>query len=96
MVSQVLLKLGVRRAKNSTIKLFLNGSTISAYSLLVVVTLLNLYAFRVIPLKATIVLLPLTLLLVWGASFWLLHERLTRPQVVGAVIILFGLAVFFL
>ena len=94
--SQVLLKLGVRRVKGSSVHLFLNLFTISAYGLLVVATLFGLYAYTVIPLKAAVVLLPLTLLLVWGASFWLLHERLSRTQVVGAMFILLGLSVFFL
>lgn len=93
-ISQVLLKFGARRAGSAAWMLYFNGYTLTAYVSLVTVTLMNLYAFRVIPLKAAVVLLPLTLLLVGIFSFLFLHERFTRKQVVGAILILAGLAVF--
>lgn len=93
-VSQILMKLGARSAESVTWRLYLNGYTLTAYASLVMVTLLNLYAFRHIPLKAAVVLLPLTLVLVVFFSVLLLHERLTRQQIVGSIVILFGLAIF--
>lgn len=93
-ISQVLLKMGAHRAGSIAWRLYLNGYTLTAYASLVVVTLLNLYAYHVIPLKAAVALLPLTLLLVAILSFWVLNERLTRKQIFGAIIILVGLLVF--
>lgn len=93
-VSQILLKVAARHAKHETWRLYLNGYTIISYISLVVVTLLNLYAYKYIPLKAAVVLLPLTLLMVVLFSILLLHEKLTQQQIVGSVIILIGLVVF--
>jgi drug/metabolite transporter (DMT)-like permease len=93
-VSQVLLKMGARRAGSEAWRLYLNCYTPGAYFILALVTLLNLYAFREVPLKAAVALLPLTLLLVAFFSFWLLRERLTRKQAWGAVLIMLGLTIF--
>ena len=93
-VSQILLKVAARRAGHEAWRLYLNLYTPIAYFSLVLVTLLNLYAYRYIPLKATVALLPLTLLLVVVFSVLLLHEKLTQQQIVGSVVILIGLAVF--
>jgi drug/metabolite transporter (DMT)-like permease len=92
--SQLILKAGVDRSRGGLRGIFLNPLTACAYAMLVGVTLLNLYAFRVVPLKAATVLLPLTLLLVSAGSHWLLRERLTRDQALGALLILAGMAVF--
>jgi drug/metabolite transporter (DMT)-like permease len=95
-VSQVLLKLGARRHGHRTIRLFLNFFTIGAYSLLFVVTLFNLYAFQRIPLKAAVVLVPSTLLLVWAASVLLLKEHFSGRQAIGAALIVLGMGIYFL
>jgi len=93
-VSQILLKAAAKRSKHETWRLYLNGYSITSYLLLVVVTLLNLYAYKYIPLKAAVVLLPLTLIMVVLFSISLLHERLSRQQIVGSAVILIGLVIF--
>lgn len=93
-LSQILMKLGARNAGSIAWRIYLNGYTVTAYIILVVVTLLNLYAFKQIPLKTGVALLPVTLLLVVFFSHWLLQERLTKKQIRGAIVILIGLVVF--
>lgn len=92
--SQILLKMAARHAKHETWRLYLNGYTIISYISLVVVTLLNLYAYKYIPLKAAVVLLPLTLIMVVLFSVLILHEKLTHQQMVGSVVIMVGLVIF--
>lgn len=93
-ISQLLIKQGTRKAKKGALWLYLNAYMLTAYFILVLVTLLSLYAYREIPLKVGLMLAPLALILVVLLSSWLLGERLTRLQVLGAVVILLGMTVF--
>ncbi len=93
-VSQLLMKLGARQRMKSRLRLYLNVYMLTAYSTLVLVTLLNLYAYHEIPLKVGLMLSPLALILVGILSSWLLKERLTRLQIFGAFVILMGVTVF--
>lgn len=92
--SQILLKVATRRAGHEAWRLYLNPYTLMAYLSLALVTLLNLYAFRHIPIKAVIIFLPLTLLLVVSFSVLLLNEKLSQQQIAGSIVILIGLLVF--
>jgi drug/metabolite transporter (DMT)-like permease len=87
------LKLGSRQTRKEAWRLYLNGYTLTAYCLLIVVTLLALYVYRNIPLKAALMFMPLTLVLIYGLSYWFLGERFTKKQLAGAVMILIGIVV---
>ena len=93
---QLLLKCGALhgKARNSLIRSYANLYTVTAYSLLLVVTLLNTYAYKYIELKIAVVLLPMTFIMVALLSFFVLGEKLTRNQMVGALLILGGTVVF--
>lgn len=93
-VSQILLKIGVKQYAQSSVRIYLNFYTFISYSLLVVVTLINLYVFKKLPLKAALIILPSTLLVVSFLSYWLLRERLSQRQAVGAGLVIAGLLVF--
>lgn len=93
-ISQLLMRQGARKTRKSALRLYLNMYMLTAYFTLVVVTLLNLYAYREIPLKVGLMLAPLALILVGLLSWWLLKEGLTRIQILGAVVILIGVTVF--
>ena len=93
-ISQLLMKMGARSVSKISWRIFFNGYTLTAYTTLLIVTLMNLYVFRLLPLKAMLIILPSTLLLVMFLSFWLLNERLTQRQIVGAVVVLLGVVVF--
>ena len=91
---QILMKMGSRSVRSISWRIYLNGYTVTAYALLLLVTVMNLYVFRVLPLKFLLVVLPLVLLLVMLLSFWLLNERMTQRQIFGAVVVLLGVVVF--
>jgi len=93
-ISQLLMKQGARKLRKSALRLYFNIYMLTAYFTLVVVTLLNLYAYREIPLKIGLMLAPVALILVGVLSSWLLKERLTRVQIFGAFVILMGVTVF--
>src|SRR5689334_2382402 len=90
-VSQVILKTG---AKGSGLRLWLNWRVVAAYVLFFLITLMTLYAFKVVPIRAAVFLSPLTLLTVTVLSITLLGERLTRAQLAGCALLLAGIAVF--
>ncbi|MDD5309565.1 MAG: hypothetical protein PHU25_19785 [Deltaproteobacteria bacterium] len=94
-IGQTLLKIGSTRGKNvSLLRSFLNAFTISAYVLLLVVTLINLRVFAVLPLKAAVVLVPFQFIFVGAFAFFLLKERVTRSQILGSLIVVAGVAIF--
>lgn len=93
-LSQVLLKVGSRAAPTADWRIWGNFYTLTAYSILVVVTLMNLYAFKIVPMKFGLVLLPLTLLLVLCFSVVFLGERLSRQAMLGVVVTLSGVVIF--
>lgn len=93
-VCQILLKQGARSSGKGLLLLYFNKFTVVAYLLFIIVTLLGLYAYQKLPIKAWVMLAPLTLVLVALFSFWFLRERLTRIQLVGCLIILIGVSIF--
>ena len=94
-ISQLLLKIGANRGKSRhPVKLFLNPFTAIAYALFFIVTLLNLYAYKMLPLKCAVVVLPFTYILVGILSFIFLKEKMTRNQLIGAGIIILGVVLF--
>lgn len=91
-LAHLLLKTGADRGAG--IRLWLNLHSIGGYGLMLGVTLMNLYAFKFVPMRANVVLSPVVFLLVTALSVVFLRERLTRRQVVGCALILAGIAVF--
>jgi len=93
-IGQLLLKRGARTDRGPVTRLWLNRWTAGGYALLFVVTLLALYAYKVLPLRAAVVLAPLSFLLVTVLSVLLFRERLTRIQAIGCALIVAGLILF--
>ena len=96
-LAQVLLKKGAAQAKNRPIIMtWFHPLVLGGYALLGIVTLFNLAAFRVLPLKTSVILLPWTFVLVTVFSRLFLGERLRREQIAAALLILAGLVIFVL
>lgn len=94
-VSQLLFKLGANRTRRrSAIFVFANPLNLAACTLLLGVTLLNTYAYKYLPLKLVVVVLPFTYVLVGLFSYTFLRERLNRKQWLGTIIILLGVIVY--
>ena len=91
-ISHILLKTAATR--NSGVRLWLNARAITAYVLMFATTLMSLYAFRVVPLRANVVIAPLVLLGVAVLSVTTLGEHLTKRQIFGCAVILAGIAVY--
>lgn len=90
---QLLLKLGASRTGGIS-RVYVNPFTMAAYAMLLAVTLLNLYAYKALPLKMSAVILPFTYPLVAAFSFIFLKEKATRSQLLGAVLIIIGIFIF--
>lgn len=94
-VSQGLLKSGVRRvAGRSVIHVYANPYTFIAYALFGISTLMSLYAYKLLPLKASAMLSPFMYIFVGVYSHFVLKEKMTRRQAVGSAIILLGVVVY--
>ncbi len=95
-VSQTLLKIGAKKGerKNQFVGTYLNRHVIIAYGLFVVVTLFSVYALREIPLKVFYSLTSLNLFIVTIFSYFVLKEPVSREQVIGIGLIVFGVTIF--
>lgn len=95
-IAQILLKKGANygKEKGSFIALYLNTFSISGYFLFVMVTLLNLYFLKVIPLKELAFIVPVVYILVPVLSYFFLGERLSKRQQYAILIIFAGILIF--
>ena len=94
-LSQLLLKIAAHRtADQSLLRKYFNLHVIVAYGLFLAVTLMNLVAYRVLPLKMAVVFLPFTFVFVALFSYAFLHERMNGRQLLGAAVILAGVFVY--
>jgi len=92
---QILLKTGAKKGEQKRlIYSFLNFSTLAGYFILFIVTLFNLYAYKGLPLKTAVILLPITFILVTSLSFLILKEEFTKQQFLGAGFIVMGVIFF--
>ena len=94
-LSQLLFKLGANQAgRRSIFSIYTNPYSISAYGMLLAVTLLNVYAYHQLPIKLAVVILPFTYILVGLFSCLFLKEKVSRNQLIGAGIIIIGIFIF--
>jgi drug/metabolite transporter (DMT)-like permease len=93
-VAHVILKRGaLARGDRSIFRIWFNVATITGYLLLGLVTLMNLYAYAVVPLGAVVFLAPIPLCLVTILSVWIFGERMSRMQIAGCILILAGIVI---
>jgi small multidrug resistance pump len=95
-VAQVLLKFGaVSSSKHSRwIKHYMNIYIFSGYGLFLTVTIINLYAYKYLPLKYAIILLPFVFIFVTLFSYFFFKETLTKRQLISYVLIIIGVVVY--
>ncbi|KUK68054.1 MAG: hypothetical protein XD88_2052 [Methanocalculus sp. 52_23] len=95
-VSQTLLKVGADSGvrSNRFLETYLNLPTITAYGLLLLVTVLSVYALRNLPLKVFYSLTALNFVVVLGLSAVFLNEEVSRNKVVAIGLIVLGVVVF--
>ena len=94
-VAQLMLKAGAHGSHGRhPLRLWWNSWVLASYGLFLGVTLLNLKAFQVLPLKMFVVLNPLVLLMVVAGSRFFFRETLNRSAWGGLGLVLVGVLVF--
>lgn len=92
--SQLLLKRSAGRNHGRIIKEYLNPEVVGAYIVLLVSTLLTIYAYRGVALKWGPVLESAGFVFVLLLSALFFRERISRNKVWGMILILGGIALF--
>jgi len=94
-LSQIILKLGaIKNASGSFIYFLINPYTIIGYTLMFLVTLINLYIFKVLDLKFALVFLPSSYILVLIFSVLILKEKIKKEKMVQYAIVMAGIILF--
>ncbi|MFO1520737.1 MAG: EamA family transporter [Kiritimatiellia bacterium] len=91
---QLCMKWAARKPAPNLAAMYLRPPMIAGYLLILASTVLNTWAYKLVPAKALAVFLPLNLLMVVLLSAAVLGERLTRRQWAGIALILAGTAGF--
>jgi len=94
--SQILLKKSALKTYESFIKEYLNFYVISGYALLVLSTLLTIYAFTGMDYKNGPIVEALGYLFVMFLSRIFLGERITKRKILGNLCILLGIFIFYM
>lgn len=95
-VSQVMLKTSSNRVHQSFLKEYCNVLVISGYGLLALSTVLTLLAFRGLEFKNAPVLESMGYVFILILSRLFLKEKITGRKLLGNLIILAGILIFYL
>lgn len=92
----MLLKKGATKEYGSVIQEYLNPWVISGYAMMVISTLCVIYGYRGVAYKngAIIESLGYVLIMFLGRAFF--DEKITRKKLIGNLLILLGVVVFYL
>lgn len=93
-VSQVLLKKAAVAEHDSLLSEYLNWRVILAYGIFVLATLMNVLAYRGIPLSLGPVLETTSYLYVTFFGVTIFHEKLTRRKLGCLVLIVVGILIY--
>lgn len=94
--SQVLLKKGAASNHGSFLREYLNFYVIAGYGLMVLSTLCTIFAYRGVAYKNGAVIESLGYLLIMFLGRIVFGEKITLRKVIGNLIILAGVVVFYL
>lgn len=94
--SQILLKKSAKKEYNSIIQEYLNPYVIIGYGMMVLSTILVILAYRGIEYKNGPVVEALGYILILFLSYIFFKEPITKKKVVGNILVLLGIAVFYL
>ena len=95
-ISQVILKKSSSKTYKSIIKEYLNVYVITGYGLMVLSTVLVVLGLKGVPYKNEPIIESLGYLFVMILSNRLLGEKITKKKVLGNVLILVGIAVYYI
>ena len=94
--SQMLLKKGATKKYDSVILEYLNPWVISGYGLMVLSTLCVIFAYRGVAYKNGAIIESLGYLLIMFLSRLFFGEKITKKKLIGNLVILAGVLVFYL
>lgn len=94
--SQILLKKSAQKKYNSIWQEYLNPYVISGYGMMVISTILVIMAYKGIEYKNGPVVEALGYILILVLSYLFFKEPITKKKVVGNILVLLGIAVFYL
>lgn len=95
-VSQIILKKSASEEHKSVIKEYLNIKVIVGYGLMVLSTILTIWAFTGLDYKNGPIIEALGYIFVMLLSRWILSEKITKKKIVGNGLILLGIIVFYI
>ena len=95
-ISQIILKKSSSKSYKSIIKEYLNVYVITGYGLMVLSTVLVVLGLKGVPYKNEPIIESLGYLFVMILSNRILGEKITKKKVLGNVLILVGIAVYYI
>ena len=95
-ISQIILKKSASKTYDSVLKEYLNVYVITGYVLMVISTVLVVLGLKGVPYKNEPIIESLGYLFVMILSNRLLGEKITKKKFLGNVLILVGIAVYYM
>lgn len=93
-LSQVLLKKAANKNYSSKIREYLNPAVIGAYTVFFVTTLINIYAYRGLPLSVGPILETTSYIYVTFFGVTIFSEEVTRKKAVALLFIVGGIVIY--
>lgn len=95
-VSQILLKKSSNKKYDSFIKEYLNAYVISGYILLLISTIFTVVALKGLDYNNIPIMESSGYLMVMVLSYFFLSEKITKKKVIGNIIILLGIIIYYI
>lgn len=95
-ISQIFLKKSTHKHYNSLIKEYLNPYVIFGYGLMVVSTILTIIAFSGLNYKEGPIIESVGYFIVMILSYFFLGEKITKKKLIGNLIIVAGIILFYM
>lgn len=94
--SQIMLKKSARKQYNSQLTEYINPLVIGGYFLLLVTTLISVFALKFVPMTLVAALDSTGQIFVPVLSLIILKEHINRRKMLGMLVIILGLIIYFL
>ncbi len=95
-ISQVLLKTSAQRTYSNIIREYLNVFVIGGYALLFLSMVIDIFCYSGLEYMGVVVLEPISYVMVMFLSRVIFKEKIVPTKIIGMVLIVAGIAVFYL
>ena len=95
-ISQIILKIGANKKYDSLTREYLNFYVIGGYSLLILSTIITIIAYKGISYTSGPMIESLGYIFVLTLSYFVLKEKITKQMIIGNILIIIGIIVFYL